>query len=98
MSGVANLFDLSIVLIVALLFALISAFQMMELFDPESEVTYTKRSPDGEIQVITKKGTEIKVERVTPDDAAGKGVRLGTAYQLENGQVIYVPETSGAAQ
>ncbi len=92
LSSVANLFDVSVVLIVALLFALISSFHMLDMFDPGTEVTYTKKSASGEIQVITKKGKEITVEKVTRTDASGKGVRLGTAYRLENGQVIYVPE------
>ncbi len=92
MSSVANLFDVSVVFIVALIFALISAFNMLDMFDPDSEVTYTKQSSNGEIQMVTKKGKEVKVEKVTPNDASGKGVRLGTAYKLENGQVIYVPE------
>lgn len=92
MSSVANLFDVSVVFIVALIFALISAFNMLDMFDPNSEVTYTRKSSNGEIQMVTKKGKQIEVEKVSPTDASGKGVRLGTAYKLENGQVIYVPE------
>lgn len=92
MSSVANLFDVSIVFIVAMLFALVSALNMTDMLDPDAEVTYTKKSANGEIQIVSKKGKEIKVRKVTPTDASGKGERLGTAYKLENGQVIYVPE------
>ena len=92
MSGVANLFDVSVVLIVAMLFALFSAFNMMDLFDPDAEITFTKKNKNGEMQIITKKGKEIKVQKVTDNESAGKGVRLGTAFQLENGKIIYVPE------
>ncbi len=92
MSGVANLFDVSVVLIVAMLFALISAFNMTDMLDPESEVTYTKRNNKGEIEIISKKGKEIKVQKVTETENAGNGVRLGTAFKLESGKIIYVPE------
>lgn len=92
MSGVANLFDASVVFIVALIFALFMAFNMLDMFDPNSEVTITKKGANGEMQIITKKGKDVKIEKVTPQEAEGKGVRLGTAYQLENGKVIYVPE------
>lgn len=92
MSGVANLFDASVVLIVALLFALFSAFNMLDLFDPDSEITFTKKNEKGEMQIITKKGKEIKIQKVTNQKAMGRGTRLGTAFKLENGKVVYVPE------
>ena len=92
MSGVANLFDASVVLIVALLFALFSAFNMLDLFDPDSEITFTKKNEKGEMQIITKKGKEIKIQKVTNQEAMGRGTRLGTAFKLENGKVVYVPE------
>jgi hypothetical protein len=92
MSGVANLFDVSVVLIVAMLFALFSAFNMMDMFDPDSEVTFTKKNKNGEIQIISKRGKEIKIQKVTDSESVGNGVRLGTAFQLENGKIIYVPE------
>lgn len=90
-SGVANLFDLSVVLIVAMIFALVSTLDMLDMFS-ESDVTYTKQAANGEIEIIEKKGKEIKVKKITEDQSSGKGERLGTAYKLEDGQVIYVPE------
>ena len=92
MEGVGNLFDVSVVLIVAMLFALFSAFNMMDLFDSKSNVTLIKQNDQGEMQIITKKGKEIKVQKVTDRSMSGQGTRLGTAYELENGKVIYVPE------
>lgn len=91
-SGVANLFDVSVVFIVAMLFALVSALNMLDMIDPKSDVTFTKQSANGEIEIVEKKGKEIKVKKITKDQSSGKGERLGTAYKLENGQVIYVPE------
>ena len=62
------------------------------MFNPDSELVITKTMPNGEIQIITKKGKEVKIEKVTETSEAGKGVKLGTAYKLENGKVIYIPE------
>jgi len=91
-SGVANLFDISVVLIVAMIMALMSTLNVLDLFDPATEMTITKKNNDGEMEIITKKGKEIKVKRLTPEEASGQGERLGTAYQLDDGQVVYVPE------
>ncbi len=92
LAGMANLFDASIVLIVSMMIALFMTFNLLELFDDKSEITITKQSADGEIEIITKQGTEIKVQRVTDTELSGAGVRLGTAFQLEDGRIVYVPE------
>lgn len=92
MSSVANLFDVSIVFIVALFFALFMAYSTLDLFNPDSELVITKTMPNGEVQIITKKGSEIKIEKVTETSESGRGVKLGTAYKLEDGRVIYIPE------
>ena len=44
------------------------------------------------MEIITKKGREIKVQKLTKEMAQGQGTRLGTAYRLKNGKVVYVPE------
>lgn len=91
-SGVANLFDASVVMIVSMIIALFTAYHMMEFLDPSAEVTVTKKKADGTIEIISKKGKEIKVTRATTQQLSGAGTRLGTAYQLGNGRVVYVPE------
>ena len=47
------------------------------------------------MEIITKEGG--KVNRYTPSDdqsskSGAKGRRVGIAYELENGEIIYVPE------
>ncbi len=91
-SGVANLFDASVVFIVSMMIALFMAYNILDLMDPTSETTITKQAADGKIEVIIKKGKEIKVRKVTDKRLSGEGVRLGTAYQLKDGKVVYVPE------
>lgn len=95
MNGVANLFDVALVFIVALLLSLMSTFQVLDFFNPDSEITVMKKVKD-QWQIITKKGKEVKVKKVTDKTVGGdEGFRLGTAYQLKDGRVIYIPSESG---
>ncbi len=91
-SGVANLFDASVAFIVSMMIALFMAYNLLDLVDPKSEVTITKKSADGQLEIITKTGKEVKVQKVTDKRLSGEGVRLGTAYQLKDGRVVYVPD------
>ncbi len=46
------------------------------------------------MEIITKEGE--KINRYTPsedtDPSSSKGRRVGVAYELDNGDIIYVPE------
>lgn len=92
MTGVANLFDIGLVFIVGLLMTLFSAYHLQDLFDQTSEMTIMKRHQTGEMEIITKKGTKVKAMKVSKSKASGKGERLGIAYRLEDGTMVYVPE------
>lgn len=92
MSGVANLFDIGLVFIVGLLMTIFSAYQLQDLFDQKSEMTIMKQSSSGEMEIITKKGTKVKAMKVSKSKASGNGERLGIAYRLEDGTMVYVPE------
>ncbi len=92
MAGVANLFDTSVIFIAALLLALITVFDAQDIFSRDASFTMVKKNSRGEMVMIEKKGRQIKAVRMTREEAAGKGTRLGTAYQLEDGSMIYVPE------
>lgn len=92
LNGVANLFDVSLVFIVALLLTLMSTYQILDFFNPDSEITVMKKIKD-QWRIITKKGKEIKVKKVTNRRVGGnEGFKLGTAYQLKNGRIVYIPE------
>jgi hypothetical protein len=92
MAGVANLFDVSVVFIVGLMITLFSVYRIGDLMDPESEVTLVKTNAEGLREVIVKKGTEITAYELTGETLGGDGERLGTAYRLADGQIIYVPD------
>jgi hypothetical protein len=91
--GVANLFDVALVFIVALLLSLMATYQILDFFSEKSEITIVKKNEEGQMEIITKIGKEIKVEKVTDSKMGGvEGIKLGTAYQLKDGRMIYVPE------
>ncbi len=90
--GVANLFDVALVFIVALLLSLMATYQILDFFNPESEITIMKKT-DNQWRIITKKGKEVKIRKVTDRKLGGdEGIKLGIAYQLKDGRVIYIPE------
>lgn len=97
LSGIANLFDVSVVFIVGLMITLFSVYRMGDLVDTQSEVTLVKTNAQGEREIIVKKGMEIKAYKMTGKSLEGNGERLGTAYRLSNGQIIYVPENGSNA-
>ena len=92
LTGLANLFDLGLVFIVGLLLMLFSTYHLQDLFSEKSDITIVKKLKSGEIEIITKKARKIKAMRVTKQKAKGKGHRLGVAYKLENGAMVYVPD------
>lgn len=80
------------VFIVGLMISLFSIYRMADLVDAKSEVTMVKTNAQGQQEIIVKKGTNITAYKVTGKTTTGNGERLGTAYRLANGQIIYVPE------
>ncbi len=92
LTGVANLFDIGLVFIVGLIITLFTAYHLQDLFSEKSELTIMKKNEKGQMEIITKKGKKIKAIKVTKEKAIGRGVRLGIAYKLEDGTMVYVPE------
>ena len=65
MGTVANLFDVAMVFAVALMVALVSRFNMTEIFSKE-DYTMVKNPGQENMEIITKEGKEIK--RFTPSE------------------------------
>jgi len=97
LAGVANLFDASIVFIVGLMVTLFSVYNMGDLMSGESEVTMVKTDAFGMQEIIVKKGETITAYKISGDTGTGDGERLGSAYRLANGQIIYVPDEEASA-
>jgi hypothetical protein len=98
LAGVANIFDVSVVFIVGLMITLFSVYRMGDLMDPNSEVTMVKTNANGLQEIIVKKGTEIEAYELTDETTSGDGERLGTAYRLADGQIIYVPDDAAGTE
>ena len=100
LAGVANLFDASIVFIVGLMITLFSVYNMGDLMSGEGTVTMITTDENGMQEIVVKEGETITAYKVTGEEGSGDGERLGSAYRLANGQIIYVPdgETPEAAE
>ncbi len=89
----SNLFDVAMVFAVALMVALVFKFNMTEIFSQE-DFTIVKNPGKDNMEIITKEGQTVnKYKPSENQDGKGKkGKKVGVAYQLENGEIIYVPE------
>lgn len=92
LEGMVNLFDVAMVFSVALMVAVVTNMRMAEMFTQE-DFTIVKNPGKDEMEIIVKKGQAIEQYKATGENSgAGKGKRVGTAYQLDSGEIIYVPE------
>ena len=92
LSVIVNLFDVAMVFAVALMVAIVMHMNMTELFTQE-DYTIVKNPGKDNMEIITKIGN--KIEKYTPSEeqsSGTKGRRVGVAYELESGEIIYVPE------
>ncbi len=93
MATVSNLFDVAMVFALALMVALVARYKMNEIFSKE-DFTMVKNPGTEEMVIITKKGEKIETYKASEDQQTNgsKGKRVGTAYQMENGEIIYIPD------
>jgi hypothetical protein len=93
LSVIVNLFDVAMVFAVALMVAMVMNMNMTEVFTKE-DYTIVKNPGKENMEIIMKEGG--KINRYTPsaeqNSTQQKGRRVGIAYELENGEIIYVPE------
>jgi len=92
LAGIANIFDVAMVFALALMLMLIINYNLPELMDPNSNVTIVKNPGAPDMEIIVKKGETIEIKKLTNETLGGEGKKLGTAYILKSGEVIYVPE------
>ncbi|MCK9291896.1 MAG: DUF2149 domain-containing protein [Bacteroidales bacterium] len=93
LSVIVNMFDVAMVFAVALMVAMVMHMNLTEIFTQES-FTIVKNPGEKNMEIITKEGN--KIHKYTPSNDqqtnGAKGKRIGIAYELENGEIIYVPE------
>ena len=85
-AGLLNLFDVWIAFAVALLLAMIGYFGKTAMAQDAAL--------QARLEAMQKKGIKIEHYRPTEDKMTGEGQRLGTAYRLASGEVVYVPDAS----
>lgn len=85
LAGLVNLFDLWMVFSIALLLALVAASRLPE-FSADATSTTSTELPS------TDQRSKLDRFRVSNEKLTGEGQRLGTAYRLKNGEVVYVPD------
>lgn len=93
LSMLTNLFDVAMVFAVALMVAIVVHFNVSEIFSKD-DYTMIKNPGTDDMEIVTKEGNKVKLYKPT-DDTEGtgtKGKKVGTAYQLEDGNIIYIPE------
>jgi len=86
-AGLLNLFDVWIAFAAALVLAIVSYAQISK---PAS--ARQPGAPPSGLEAIRDRQLTLEHYRVSPQTAGGDGQRLGTAYRLKSGEVIYVPE------
>lgn len=91
LEGMVNLFDVAMVFAMALMVAVVSHMHMTEMFT-EEDFTMVKNPGQEDMEIIVKKGQEIEQYESSGESGSGKGKRVGAAYQLDSGEIIYVPE------
>jgi len=91
-TGLLNLFDVWIAFAVVLLLAMVNYMQIPELMSDRSDLTLIKNPGAVNMEIIRKQGQKIEHYRATSQELTGEGERLGTAYRLRSGEVVYVPE------
>lgn len=93
LSGMANLFDIAMVFALALMVALVTRFQMNEVFSKD-DYTMVKNPGKENMEIVQKKDNNIVKYKGTQGvgNENGNGKKIGSAYQLPSGEIIYIPE------
>ena len=90
-SSLMNLFDAAMVFAVALMVAFAIQSRMTEFLTAE-DATFVKNAGRPDMEIIIKKDNKITRYKSEKAEGSGRGRRVGIAYRLESGEVIYVPE------
>lgn len=90
-SSLMNLFDAAMVFAVALMVAFAIQSRMTEFLTAE-DATFVKNAGRPDMEIIVKKDNKITRYKAEKSQGSGRGQRVGIAYRLESGEIIYVPE------
>ena len=91
LDGMANLFDLGVV------FALGFGIAVMAQVSRNSPAAAAQALKGQQAEKVPDNTAPLERFRSTDETLGGNGTRLGTAYKLANGDIVYVPEAAAAA-
>lgn len=77
---------------VAILLAAVSHFPSPGLLSQQADVTILKHPGESNREVLLREGKKLEHYTMTRQTLGGEGEKLGTAYRLKTGEVVYVPE------
>lgn len=92
LGSVTNLFDVAMVFAAALLMALVVRLPVLELLSSDADITVLKNPGQPDMEIIRRDGETLEHYRLSDESIGGEGQRLGVAYRLQSGEVVYVPE------
>lgn len=91
LSGMANLFDMAMMFAASLLLVLVTQSSLPELRSQQDETTVLKNPGKPNMEIIRRKGRKLEHYRMSQQALDGEGERLGVAYRLKTGELVYVP-------
>jgi hypothetical protein len=90
--SVVNIVDVFLVIIAVLLIAILE--NPVNPFTSNNAVIITDPGTN-EMQIMIKQGRELKRYKASGEIGEGEGAKAGTAYRMNDGTMIYVPEDEG---
>lgn len=94
MALMGNLFDIALLLAVALFIMALSSFGLSDLLTKE-DTTIVKNPGTPNMEIVTRQGGKITHLKQTGEQTEGPGTAVGTVYRLQTGEMIWVPMTPG---
>lgn len=91
--SVVNIVDVFLVVIAVLLIAVIE--NPLNPFTTQNAVVITNPGAPT-MEMVVKKGNELTRYKSTGQIGEGQGQKAGTAYRLNDGTMVYVPEAGGS--
>lgn len=89
MLSAVNLIDVFLVIIAALLITI--AQNPLNPYSSDN-VTVIKNPGEKNMEIVIKKGKEIKKYKSEGNIGQGDGEKAGVAYKLKDGSMVYIPE------
>lgn len=91
--SVVNLVDVFLVVIAVLLIAVLE--NPLNPFQTQDAVVI-KHPGQPHMEMLVKQGTELRHYKASGQIGEGQGQKAGTAYRLQDGSMVYVPEPAAS--